>query len=203
MLIDANGLIHHYWGPALHVNFNGVGIVTALEFVGVTGDRNYIDEVWRLENCSQKYKYKKFTNVPREQRRCTGRVDDGPRFDVGDSTWASEAADDAEPPTEFMKQFKPAARTFFINCKTGTFMHTFRRILPGDASCLETSVVSHRVTAFWFATLMTLRLTTLIALWISTVITLLIRILQINCSDCFPQPPRLWCGSAAVGASHV
>jgi len=102
------------------VNLNRFGVVTALEYVGATADRNYISEVWRHEIPTNKYKYRYLPPVG--PRACTGNGGDGPTYKIGDYSWGSEECEDAVPPERFFSNFKPAARTFFINCSSGTFM---------------------------------------------------------------------------------
>lgn len=123
MLIDGDDKIVHYFGPAVLVNFNGSGMVTAIEYVGVTKDRNWIAEVWRQEFRNSKYKYRDFRNSSGLVQFCTGRPPvEGPEFHAGDPYWQSEACDGALPPEDFLRKFKPSSRTFFLNCKDSTFM---------------------------------------------------------------------------------
>ncbi|CAJ1444388.1 unnamed protein product [Effrenium voratum] len=123
MIIDADGTTHHYWGPAVLVNFNGAGVVTALEFVDTHRDRNYISEVWRYELHSRRYKYR-FLEEEGVERVCTrGRgALEGPEYVAGDGSWSSERGDGEVPTEWFLQKFKASARTFFINCSTGTFV---------------------------------------------------------------------------------
>mmetsp|Transcript_112948 Transcript_112948/g.319410 ORF Transcript_112948/g.319410 Transcript_112948/m.319410 type:complete len:282 (+) Transcript_112948:56-901(+) len=121
MLIDANGITHHYWGSALMVVCNQFGIVTALEYLACTADRNYLSEVWRHEIATGRYKYRNLDETPGTVRTCVGVVE-GPEFVIGDPTWPSEAFEDAKPPDDFLRKFKGSSRTFFINGKTGSFM---------------------------------------------------------------------------------
>lgn len=147
MIIDSTGRTHHYWGSALMVNFNRFGVVTALEYVGATPDRNFISEVWRHDVPTNKYKYCELP--PTEADRCTGEWwRDGPKYSVGDGSWSSEAPDGAVPPQQFLSKFKPANRTFFINTTTGTFMQgpdlgTLRRLLndKDKMKCLTNHVL--------------------------------------------------------------
>lgn len=123
MLIDGQGNMHHYWGSAVMVVFNQFGVVTALEYVSCTPDRNYIREVWRHEVATDKYKYKYLGEAPNVKVACTGRVRvDDPQFTVGDESWHSEKYPDEVPSREFFNNFTSANRTFFINSTTGSFM---------------------------------------------------------------------------------
>uniref|UniRef100_A0A7S2JE39 Uncharacterized protein n=1 Tax=Alexandrium andersonii TaxID=327968 RepID=A0A7S2JE39_9DINO len=122
MIIDCNGKMHHYWGSAVVVIFSEFGLITAVEYVACTGDRNYISDVWRHEIASEKWKYRYLDDTPGETRICTGELVDGPQFMLGDSSWPSEAYDEEVPPEDFMKKFGPSSRTFFVNGAKGTFM---------------------------------------------------------------------------------
>lgn len=149
ILIDSRGKTHHYWGHAVMIVFNGSGVLTALEYVGCTGDRNYIREVWRHEVATNKYKYMYLGEAPNKKEKiCAGsfQIDD-PHYNVGDETWASEKYADEVPDKAFFDHFTGASRTFFVNSVTGTFMQgpdfgAIKQILENPVTVSKT-IIGH------------------------------------------------------------
>lgn len=136
-IVDCKGNYFHYLGPALLVNLDGRGMVRSLEFVGVEGgkkNQNYIRDVWHYDVRTQKYKFRDLREMqgePAHAIRCKDAAayygdswmyQGGPQFYAGDGSWDSEREPDAVPPLAFLREFKPSNETFFVNCRTGTFI---------------------------------------------------------------------------------
>lgn len=122
-IIDAQGRIVHYLGPALLVNIDDRGMVRSLEFVGVKSDDDYISEVWQLDIRTGKYKYRNLSLMQgRPSRSIACYATDEPQFQAGDVSWTSEAGPNAVPPNAFLQKFKPDSETFFVDCRSGMFV---------------------------------------------------------------------------------